>query len=183
MTTLKQLIERSGAIDVRRAARYVGEVAGQLGALHDAKQRHLAVRPSLIAIDPQGGAQLLPRPEGEFKVEASDPVDHEAFYDQVDYWPPELALSLKRCGPAADLYGLGGTLYYLLLARPPFPGPFDYLSELLVKHQVELPEEPIRLRVDLPKGLSDLCLRMLAKRPGDRPESADEVRRRLAPYM
>ena len=79
---------------------------------------------------------------------------------------PEQVLG-HAVGPAADLYAVGCIAYELLAGRPPFAGAF---IPLLRAHATEAPP-PLNLD---PRwaALETLTMRLLAKRPQDRPESA-----------
>ena len=81
-----------------------------------------------------------------------------------------------------DIYGLGAILYEILAGQPPFDG--DGIAELLRKVATERPAPPRSLCPPAPPPLEAVCLKALAKRPGDRYGSArdlaDEVRHYLA---
>jgi serine/threonine-protein kinase len=81
-----------------------------------------------------------------------------------------------------DIYGLGAILYEILAGQPPFDG--DGIAELLRKVATEPPAPPRSLCPATPPPLEAVCLKALAKRPGDRYASArdlaDEVRHYLA---
>ncbi|MGH7513392.1 MAG: protein kinase domain-containing protein, partial [Gemmatimonadales bacterium] len=85
---------------------------------------------------------------------AGDPVDHRA-----------------------DLYALGCVAYEVLAGRPPFTG--SSAQELIAAHLADVPEPLAELRAGLPQSLSDVVMRLLAKRPAERPQSADDVSRVL----
>lgn len=69
-------------------------------------------------------------------------------------------------------------LYELLTGEPPFTAS-DPVS-LMTAHLNKAPDTPGSLRAGLPAALDALVLRLLAKRPVDRPQSAalggDELR-------
>ncbi|MEB3328142.1 MAG: diguanylate cyclase [Candidatus Sericytochromatia bacterium] len=94
----------------------------------------------------------------------------------VTHLAPEL-IQRGRADQRADLYAIGVLLYRLLTGRFPHPGPSA--ADTLRQHVEATPTPPGRLVVDLPAELDSLVMRLLAKRPQDRPQSAGEVLRGL----
>lgn len=93
------------------------------------------------------------------------------------YMAPE-QISGDRVTPATDLYAFGGLLYRMIAGLAPFGGGRD---EVLQAHLHESPE-PLRARcpdLDVPPDLDALLMVCLAKRPEQRPASAEDVRREL----
>jgi len=89
----------------------------------------------------------------------------------LTYLAPE-QIRGDEVGPAADRYALAVLAYKMLCGEPPFASPVDL--ELIKKHVGETPPSPRSLMPDLPLDLDQLLLRMLAKRPEDRP-TLDEI--------
>jgi serine/threonine protein kinase len=171
-TTLRQLIERVGPLDYKRAATYVAEIAQQLAALHRSGELHRDVRPANIVLDEAGAAHLA-------AVEIIA-VQYEAqAIESADYLAPD-ALNSYRAGPPVDIYSLGCVFYYLLTGQPPFPS--GSISERLLKHQVGTPTAIVQLRPDAPQPLVRICEKMMAKKPADRYQSADEVAEAVAEW-
>ncbi|GGQ89984.1 serine/threonine-protein kinase [Streptomyces flaveolus] len=77
----------------------------------------------------------------------------------------------------SDLYSLGCVLYEIATGVPPFD--LDDAWAVLVGHRDTVPEPPRRHRPDLPGYLERIILDLLAKQPGQRPQDAREVGRRL----
>ncbi len=73
----------------------------------------------------------------------------------------------------SDLYSLGCTWYYLLLARPPFPE--GTALQKLLRHGSEKPEDPRYLRSDLSSDLVAILYKLMAKRPSDRYQQPMEL--------
>jgi serine/threonine protein kinase len=73
----------------------------------------------------------------------------------------------------ADLFSLGAVLYRCCTGAAPFAGPstMAILSALANRTPVPVREK----NPDVPPALADLIMRLLAKAPGDRPQSAAEV--------
>jgi hypothetical protein len=82
------------------------------------------------------------------------------------YMAPEQGRNAATVDHRADIYSLGCTLYVMLTGRPPFQG--KSALEVMTKHLTEpvIPPDVIAKRV--PKELSTILLKMLAKKPEER---------------
>ncbi|MFJ8820971.1 tetratricopeptide repeat protein [Streptomyces sp. NPDC102467] len=77
----------------------------------------------------------------------------------------------------SDLYSLGCVLYEIATGAPPFD--LDDAWAVLVGHRDTPPEPPRNHRPDLPAYVERIILDLLAKDPGQRPDDAREVGRRI----
>ena len=75
--------------------------------------------------------------------------------------------------PRADIYALGVILFYCLTGRPPYES--ESLEELGRLHREAPVPDPRRLAPGADAGLCRLVRRCLAKSPGDRPQSVEEI--------
>ncbi len=94
------------------------------------------------------------------------------------YMSPEQGMGKRELiGPHSDIFSLGTTLYEALCGRLPIQAKSvaEFVKILLDGN----PTPPRTLRPDLPRGLSDLVLRMIARDVADRPGNALEVHRAL----
>jgi tetratricopeptide (TPR) repeat protein len=96
--------------------------------------------------------------------------------------PEQAEARLDMIDKHTDIYGLGAVLYEVLTGRAPFHGgsTFDLLRRI-----VNEPVQPPRALVaDTPPALQAICLKAMAKRPGERygsvAELANDLRRWLA---
>ncbi|MFD5540308.1 protein kinase [Streptomyces sp. NPDC127079] len=96
------------------------------------------------------------------------------------YMAPEQAMG-GAVGPYTDLYALGVLLHELLSGEVPFAG--STALGVLHRHLYEPPVPVRRTRPEVPEPLENLVLRLLAKDPQHRPESAQEVYEDLAPLL
>src|SRR5262249_36066094 len=88
------------------------------------------------------------------------------------YMAPEQAQS-ETVDHRTDLFSLGCVLYRLCTGQLPFKGKgtFGMLTSLAVDN----PRTVRELNADIPPALAGLVMRLLAKSPADRPESARAV--------
>ena len=90
----------------------------------------------------------------------------------VSYMPPEQAMG-GEVTPQSDLYSLGAMLYEMVTGRPPFLG--DDSVAIIGQHINTPPVAPIWHNGQCQRSLEALILRLLAKDPSERPESASDV--------
>jgi eukaryotic-like serine/threonine-protein kinase len=142
-----------------------------LSFIHARGLVHRDLKPSNILVTPAHRAILV-----DFGLvmrlhedRATDPGRAVGTYR---YMAPEQARG-EAVDLRADLYSLGATLYELLAARPPFTEQNQLqLLEAVVSRR---PTPVAEINPGAPRALSELCDRLLAKRPGDRPDDASEV--------
>ncbi|OAI47349.1 hypothetical protein AYO44_09575 [Planctomycetaceae bacterium SCGC AG-212-F19] len=125
-----------------------------------------------------GFAQELGKPDAPCP-EAAEPVapGHTATGQAVGtpaYMAPEQAAGARdRLGKHTDVFGLGAILYEILTGRPPFTA--TDTNELLRQARDETPPAPRALCPAAPRGLAAVCMRALAREPGDRYASATDL--------
>lgn len=105
----------------------------------------------------------------------------QAAMGTATYMAPEQARDAANVDARADIYSLGCTLYVLITGRPPFEG--QTAAEVITKHANEpiVPPELIVSRV--PKEISQIILKMTAKRPEDRYQNMGEVIKALEGFL
>jgi serine/threonine-protein kinase len=89
------------------------------------------------------------------------------------YMAPEQAMADPTADHRADLYAVGVVGYEMLAGQPPFTGRTP--QQLIAAHATEMPVALEQRRTSVPPAFARLIMRLLQKRPSDRPQSADEV--------
>ena len=99
-----------------------------------------------------------------------------------NYMSPEQAAGrIDLLGPAADIYGLGATLYFLLTGRPPFyQTPKSHLLNDVREGNFQAPKEIIE---NLPVALNEICCKAMALDQVDRYKNAIALAGDLERYL
>jgi serine/threonine-protein kinase len=181
---LQTIVKKEGPLDYVRAAEYVRQAAEGLDHAHRAGLIHRDVKPANLLVDRQNVVKVLDLGLAKFSEEgrASLTVAYdENVLGTADYLAPEQAINSHGVDARADIYSLGCSFYFLLTGQPPFPE--GTLPQRLLMHQ-KVPPPDIRVkRPDAPEDLVEICLRMMAKKPGARFQSAREVADALAGWL
>ncbi len=178
---------RAKGLDLQRLLIVMDQTLSALAFAHARGVVHRDVKPENIIVELDGavpGTKLLDF--GFARVEDDqDPRLTQAHGDAFGtplYMAPEQATGKGNIGPPTDLYGIGVVLFEFLSGKPPFTGAHGMAVAL--KHLMEaVPPLVPRPGLELPLGLTDVVLRALEKDPGDRFQTAADMRRALSPFL
>lgn len=164
--SLAHLLARDGPMAPRDAARLVRTIADALHYAHRLGVLHLDLKPGNVLID-EAGEPLVADFGLSRRIDGAPPVDPGEVSGTPSYMAPEqIEPGRHGLGVATDIYGLGAVLYELLTGEPPFHAPTP--GQTLVLARDGRLRRPRRYRPDLPLDLEAICLRCLARAPGDR---------------
>jgi non-specific serine/threonine protein kinase len=156
--------------------RIAQQVCGALEHAHAHGIIHRDLKPENLLVDATGSVKLMDFGLARSAI-ASRLSQEEGIIGTVYYLAPEQALGQEVDG-RSDLYSFGVMLYEWATGRLPFDGD-DPLA--IISQHIQSPVEPPRVyRPDLPTGLEELILKLLAKSPADRYASADLAAQALA---
>jgi serine/threonine-protein kinase len=171
-----QEVIRERRLGHREAARIASQVAEAVAAAHTAGVLHRDIKPANVILRPDGGVKVLDF--GVARTVEETTITNPAFaVGTVSYMAPERVLG-RPGDERTDIYGIGCLLYALLTGRPPFVA--DESMAILHQQVHAEPVPPSAAGAAVSPGLDRLILRMLAKDPADRPQSAAEVAKMLA---
>ncbi|HEX3726559.1 MAG TPA: serine/threonine-protein kinase, partial [Pirellulales bacterium] len=141
------------------------------------------IKPANLLVDLKGTVKILDLGLAKFAAKSSAVADSEQDHvlGTADYLAPEQVVDSQAVDHRADIYALGGTLYYLLSGHPPFA--HGTTLERLTAHQQQLPPSLLLDRPDAPAALVAICRRMLEKSPSSRFQTAAEVARDLNAWL
>lgn len=169
--TLKQRLEREGRLSVAEAAALGGQIAGALDAAHRYGVVHRDIKPQNVLLTGKGEARVA-----DFGIARAASVvagsGTSLVLGTASYMSPEQAAG-ETLGPRSDLYSLGVVLYELLTGRLPFEA--ETPVALAFKQVYEEPVPPAEVEPSVSEGMNALVMKLLAKNPADRYESAAEV--------
>jgi tRNA A-37 threonylcarbamoyl transferase component Bud32 len=169
--TLKQRINRLGALDPQEALAYAIEIARGLTVAHNRKMVHRDIKPQNVLIDAEGRAKLT-----DFGISRQLEQDGMTATGRVlgttDYVAPEQAMG-HPVDQRSDIYSLGVVLYEMLIGQVPFHA--DSQVGVAMKHvNEELPDVQQR-RPELSAAAAMVVERATAKDPDQRYQQVGEL--------
>ena len=179
--TLAHRLQRNGPLAPAAAVDAILQVVQGLEAAAEADILHRDVKPSNCFVDDQDVVKV-----GDFGISRSAHPAAEMAHLTVGrvvgtpaYASPE-QLRGAELDLRSDIYSVGATLFELLTGRPPFAG--RDLMAMLMAVANDPPTAPHRFNPTIPKGLSEIVLRCLAKKPEQRFSNYRELAVALEPY-
>ena len=173
--SLRARLAREGELPVSAAVHVLADIARALAYAHRQGIVHRDIKPENVLLA-EGEAQVA-----DFGIAKALSASAQSgsltsaglALGTPVYMAPEQAMADLTADHRADLYALGVVGYEMLAGQPPFTGRSP--QHLIAAHATETPVPVEQRRAGLPAGLARLIMRLLQKRPADRPQSADEV--------
>jgi TolB-like protein len=172
---LKSMLKMMGRLSPGQAVSIARQVCSGLAEAHRRGVVHRDLKPQNIMIDRDGHVKIM-----DFGIartlRAEGITGPGMMIGTAEYMSPE-QVEGKEVDERSDIYGLGIILYEILTGKVPFEGDSPLIVAL--KHKTEVPPDPKKINPQIPDDLNRLILRCLAKEPGRRYQSAEELFREL----
>ena len=168
---LKELVERVGALPVRRVLELGLNIGRALAFAHASGLVHRDVKPQNVLLDEEGQPKVT-----DFGIARSlDAVSQTqtgTVLGTSHYIAPEQARG-QRVDRRTDVYSFGVVLFELLTGAVPYPG--DNFLIVAMRHVNDSVPSVLERRPDCPVRLASLVEATLAKEPGERPQDMNAV--------
>jgi serine/threonine protein kinase len=168
--SLNQKVRRDGPLEWKEACRLIMQAAEGLNAAHQANLIHRDVKPENLMITSEGLCKVVDF--GLCKAAAVEQDSESAIthanniLGTPQYMSPEQFQGMEL-DARADLYSLGGTLFYLLTGKYPFHEAKGIL-QMMTAHINEPVEPASRWNSLVPVECDQIIAKAMAKNPNDR---------------
>jgi len=169
---LETRLKERGRLPESEAARVIAGLARGLSHVHAQGILHRDLKPANVLFTSEGTPKLV-----DFGMARLDRAQRLTQTGQIlgtpAYMAPEQAMGVEVIDARADVYGLGAILFSALTDSLPFQG---HTAMEVLSHVIsDDPPRPSSLVPELDSELEAICLRAMAKEPGDRFQSAREL--------
>ncbi|HTE45517.1 MAG TPA: serine/threonine-protein kinase [Gemmatimonadaceae bacterium] len=177
--SLRAALERKKPFTAREVTRILHDVVDALAFAHERGVIHRDIKPANILTQ---GAHALVADFGVAKaLSAAMPMSGLTSagiaIGTPAYMAPEQLAGDSSADHRMDIYAVGLLAYELIHGESPFTGPSP--RETLAAQLTRDPKPLHEVSAAIPRSLSNLIMRCLAKDPAARPQTADEVLREL----
>src|SRR5215813_13781795 len=172
--SIRAAIDRYGRMQPARVLKIISQCCQSLSEAHNLGIIHRDIKPDNLFLVPLGGQPDFVKVL-DFSVAAVSLKKKSAMQTQAgvvfgtpNYMSPEQGRGLPL-DARSDIYALGVVAYELLMGRPPFSS--QNPMEVLAAH-VRSPVPPL---VGVPDRVSQVVLKALAKEPGQRQQTVEQL--------
>jgi response regulator RpfG family c-di-GMP phosphodiesterase len=177
---LEEFVDSNGPLAPVQACDIVYQVAAALAESHKHNLVHRDIKPSNVRLNSDGKAKLLDFGLARhFTYRTTDPG---TVLGTLDFMAPEQICDAGSVDIRADIYALGGTLYWCLTGRTPFVAKGNILQQINYRQKQPPPSARSR-RAGIPAELDAVMARMMALHPDDRYATPELVMQALLPFL
>ncbi|HLX56636.1 MAG TPA: protein kinase [Ktedonobacteraceae bacterium] len=182
--TLRDIVAKRGKLPLGEVVSIVEQIAAALDYAHRHGIIHRDLKPGNILFHADGRlvltdfgiAKVLNEPASANVVAMQTLTTTGMIIGTPEYLSPEQATGAP-IDNRSDIYSLGIVLFQLLSGRVPFTGTTPVA--VAIKHATEQPPSFAQLNLDVPRGVEEVILKALAKKPEQRYATAGDLARAL----
>ena len=168
--TLKDIVATEAPLPQERVIDLGLQILQAAGFAHSHGVIHRDFKPHNVIVDQVGHAKVTDF--GIARAGASEMTETGSIMGTAQYLSPEQA-QWHAVTATSDIYSIGVMLYELLAGRLPFEG--DSAVAVALKHLSEAPAPISQWRPDVHPALEAVVMAALAKDPGQRWQSAEDL--------
>ena len=168
--TLRQYMDRRGALAWREVLHFSTQIARALAHAHERGIVHRDIKPQNVMMFRDGNAKVA-----DFGIAALENEIYEnngQAIGSIHYIAPEQAKG-ENPDARSDIYSLGVVMYEMLTGKKPYEG--ETIGEIAVKHINAKPVMPSLLVSDIPPELERISLKAMCADIIQRYQSAEEM--------
>lgn len=181
--TLDRALEAGQILSPMQVGMLVRKVALAMQEAHSRGVIHRDLKPSNVLLRPNNEPVImdfgLARRNDDEKSEGL--TRQGDIIGTLEYMSPEqIDGDNANVGPSADIYALGVVLYEMLTGRRPFTGT---TTAKLAAIMLKPPVPPSEVRPGVPAKLEEICLKAMAKKPGQRYATMSQFAAALTEFL
>lgn len=170
--TVRELIDTRGRVGISSTIAIARQLAHSLVIAHGVGVIHRDIKPQNLLLDKDGVLKVMDFGVARLASGGANRTEAGMVLGTPAYMPPEQFLG-EDVDARSDLYAAGVVLYECLTGRLPVEA--ASMMQLIARRLHEVPETPVSVNPDVPTALSALVMRLMAREPADRVQSAAEL--------
>ena len=176
--TLRQYMDRRGALAWREVLHFTRQIARALAHAHERGIIHRDIKPQNVMMLRDGTVKVEDFGIAALENEVQE-NDGQAI-GSIHYIAPEQARG-ELPDARSDLYSLGIVMYEMLTGKKPYEG--DTIGEIAIQHMNTDPVPPHELAADVPAELERITLKAMQADINERYQSANELLEDLEAFV
>jgi len=174
--TLKQYMQKKGALSWKEALHFATQIARALSHAHSKGIVHRDIKPQNIMVVKDGNIKVADFGIAHLQTESAEAPETMG---SIHYISPEQVHG-DPVDSRSDIYSLGVVMYEMLTGKLPYDG--DTVEAIAVQHISQMFTLPGDIKPDIPIQLEDITLKAMSADILTRYQSADDLLKDLETF-